>query len=183
MILSASASPCTDAIKDPNCDFMCKTQICTENIDKYESFIDDWINFFDGIWKGVQEYPDDPNLSPCVRYMTEAFDIFPQISQNFIEIFTNLDFTRAFDTIDSFRSFMDQFASATSACEFPRLTAEIQNIFTASGGSAIAVRFVTYGQKIIQLYNQMIDALGQSLYTTAGQYFGEILSLLLSYKI
>lgn len=153
MLLAASASPCTDAIQDSNCDFMCQTRICTADIEKYGEFIDNWINFFDGVWKGFQEFPDDTNLSPCVRYMNEAFAIFPSIGENFVEIFTTLDPTRLFDVIDSFRSFMDQFASATSACEFPRVTSEIQNIFTASGGSVIGVRVIANGTKLIDLYN------------------------------
>jgi hypothetical protein len=179
IIAIAAATDCVTAMNDTNCNLACKSAACTG----VKSAGSDWSDFFGGLVTGVLAFPNSPNLSPCLRSYDAASQSLPDMLNNFALIFTSLDPTRIFNVIDGFRAFTANLTSMVDACELPRLTQELKTVITKDTGSAILVRLVTSSGTILGLYSSITGALGAGEFDLAGEYLGNILSILLAYKI
>jgi hypothetical protein len=137
--------------------------------------------FFSGMYDGLSRNPG--SSSSCTRVVGKMNSDIEKILLELKALFTNLDFTYIFDVQYSIRDAIVSLDEAVDACEFPRITNEIKNIFSTDFISSLTVTFVFNQATLISNLENIPFLIASGNSTEAGTALGQTISILLNYKI
>ena len=136
--------------------------------------------FFSGVYEGLQRVPGA--CSGCSRDFSNTVQSFDDTLASLYGIITNLDINYLFDAQNNLKECLQFLSSAVDRCEFPRVTEEIKTLFTADGLSGLTTRLIFKIGDIQQIIKDLPGKLANDT-EGAGKDVGELLSLILDYKI
>lgn len=136
--------------------------------------------WFRGFLNGLQINPDFP--SPCLRKTSEISEDFSRMVQNFGDIFQYGDLSLYFDAVSEFANLADDIDNSISICQLAMITNQLENLFTPTMGSTIAVRISARQESLIKYWRGFIDEYSTNKYES-GYNFGRFFSIIFDYNI
>ena len=156
---------------------MILTNACYICLDSDKNQTKGW---FSGFLNGLQINPDYP--SPCLRKASEIDEDFSLMMQNFGDIFRYGDLSLYFDSVSDFTNLIDDIDNSISICQFAMITNQLENLFTPTMGSTIAVRISSRQESLIKYWKGFISEFLTDKYES-GFNFGRFFSIIFDYNI
>ena len=101
---------------------------------------------------------------------------------NFGDIFRYGDLSLYFDAVSEFANLADDIDNSISICQLAMITNQLENLFTPTMGSTIAVRISSRQESLIKYWRGFINEFGTDKYES-GFNFGRFFSIIFDYNI